>query len=105
MHQHYDDYKDADPGSIGWAMERQIFDWVVPFHEGSISYLRAIGMWSDPLDAHNDALIARQGVLLEAWQAYNTAAAKQQDKADFAKGWMRTRATALQAAGLDPVWN
>ena len=32
IHIHYDDYKNADPGSIGWAMDRQNFQWVVPFH-------------------------------------------------------------------------
>ena len=28
LHEHYDDYKDADPGAIGWALDRQLFQWV-----------------------------------------------------------------------------
>lgn len=106
VHQHYDDFKDADPGAIGWALERQILNWVVPFHAGSIRYLRAVGVWTDELDSHNDALIARQQLLLATWKTYkqtapgNAAAAKDV----FSAGWMTARATALDAAGMDPVW-
>ena len=39
---HYDEYKDLDPGSIGWAMNRQVFDWVVPYHVGAVDYFRSI---------------------------------------------------------------
>ena len=105
MHQHYNDYKDADPGAIGWAIDRQIFDWVVPFHEGSIRYLRAIGAWDEALDAHNDGLIERQRILLDAWQTYATPAIKKRDRDSFRQGWLAARATALTAANLDPVWN
>ena len=42
IHIHYDDYKNADPGSIGWAMDRQNFQWVVPFH-GRIRYFKSMG--------------------------------------------------------------
>ena len=105
MHQHYNDYKDADTGAIGWAIERQIFDWVVPFHDGSISYLRAIGVWTETLDQHNDALIERQQVLLTAWQAYATPANKKLERDAFRAGWLHARASALKAANLDPVWN
>jgi len=30
--ENYDEYKDSDPGAIGWALERQVFQWVVPYH-------------------------------------------------------------------------
>jgi TRAP transporter TAXI family solute receptor len=62
---HYDDYKNADPGSIGWAMDRQNFQWVVPFHEGSVRYFQSIGVWSDEAQAHNQRLIERQDVLAQ----------------------------------------
>ena len=63
IHLHYDEYKNADPGSIGWAMDRQNFQWVVPYHDGSVQYLKSIGVWSDEAEAHNRRLIERQAVL------------------------------------------
>ena len=96
---HYDDYKNADPGSIGWAMDRQNFQWVVPFHEGSVRYFQSIGVWSDEAQAHNQRLIERQDVLAQAWQAH-----KADDPDDFSEVWMSRRAEALIAAGFDPIW-
>ena len=96
---HYEEYKDADPGSIGWAMERQNFQWVVPFHDGSVRYFQSIGVWSDEAQAHNQRLIERQDVLAQAWQAH-----KAEDPDDFTEVWMSRRAEALTAAGFDPIW-
>ena len=105
MHQHYDDYKDADPGAIGWALERQVFNWVVPFHAGSIRYLRQIGVWDEDLDAHNNSLIRRQETLQTAWQAYATPTVKKLARDAFQAGWKEARASALKKAGFDPVWH
>jgi TRAP transporter TAXI family solute receptor len=99
IHIHYEEYKNADPGSIGWAMERQNFQWVVPFHEGAVSYFKSIGVWSDADDAHNSRLIQRQRVLATAWQAHQA-----EDPDDFSGAWMIRRAAALDAAGFDPIW-
>ena len=99
IHIHYEEYKNADPGSIGWAMERQNFQWVVPFHEGAVRYFKSIGVWSDADDAHNSRLIQRQNVLATAWQAHRA-----EDPDDFSAAWMVRRAAALDAAGFDPIW-
>ena len=99
IHIHYDEYKNADPGSIGWAMDRQNFQWVVPFHEGAVRYFKSIGVWSDAADAHNIRLIQRQSVLATAWQAHQA-----EDPEDFSATWMTRRAAALDAAGFDPIW-
>lgn len=96
---HYDEYKNADPGSIGWAMDRQNFQWVVPFHDGSVRYFQSIGVWSNEAQAHNQRLIERQNVLARAWQAH-----KADDPDDFTEVWMSRRAEALIAAGFDPIW-
>jgi len=101
IHQHYDDFKDADPGAIGWALDRQIFDWVVPFHAGSVSYLRQIGVWNDTLDAHNNRLLERQSILRAAWKAY---VSKANSGPNFSAGWLTARAAALEARNMDPVW-
>jgi uncharacterized protein len=102
IHEHYDDYKDADPGAIGWALDRQLLQWVVPYHPGAVRYLREAGVWSDAEDAHNARLLERQRVLGEAWATL--------DRKDFASDaafvsrWLEVRTAALQAAGFDPVW-
>jgi TRAP transporter TAXI family solute receptor len=100
LHQHYDDYKDSDPGSIGWALDRQVFDWVVPYHEGAVSAYRSLGVWSDEHQQHNDELVRRQEVLAAAWDAYQGVASAE----DFRAGWMAARVRALEAAGFDPIW-
>ncbi len=102
IHENYDDYKDSDPGAIGWALERQVFDWVVPYHEGAVNYWRQIGVWTDALDAHNQALVQRQEVLAAAWEEMIARGIRNQD--EFVAAWQQLRAERLDAAGFDPVW-
>jgi uncharacterized protein len=102
IHLHYDEYKTADPGAIGWALDRQIFDWVVPYHAGAVRYFREIGVWNDVYDAHNERLIERQRVLAKAWAAVK--AQSFASDAAFIDAWLPARARALEAAGFDPVW-
>lgn len=102
INENYDDFKDSDPGAIGWALESQTFDWVVPYHEGAVLYWREIGVWNDELDAHNEALIRRQEVLLAAWA--EVTARRIRDEDQFLAAWLEARATQLEAAGFDPVW-
>lgn len=101
IHVHYDEYKDADPGAIGWAMDRQLFNWVVPFHAGSVRYFKSIGVWNESLAAHNERLIERQNVLADAWQDYKGIA---DDDDNFSLGWMKIRVAALEKNGFDPIW-
>jgi len=101
IHIHYDEYKTADPGSIGWAMDRQVFRWVVPFHEGAVRYFKSIGVWDDATQAHNDRLIQRQDVLAQAWQVHK---ASYSGREGFAEAWLEARVAALDANGFDPVW-
>lgn len=103
IHRHYDEFRNADPGAVGWAIDRQIFDWVVPYHAGAVRYFREIGVWSDAHQAHNERLIERQRVLAEAWRALQ--AERFSSDAAFVEAWLAARAAALQAAGFDPVWN
>jgi uncharacterized protein len=102
IHRHYDSFKDADPGAVGWAMDRQLFEWVVPYHAGAVRYFREIGVWNDTREAHNQRLLDRQRVLADAWQHIadrNIAS----DEA-FTEAWLAARVEALEAAGFDPIW-
>ncbi len=97
----YEDYKSGAPGNNGWDIKRQVFEWVIPVHDGAVKYFREKGLWSAKFDAHNAGLIKRQDALAAAWTAYKAKAPD--DEKEFAKGWMKARASALAAAGLDPV--
>jgi TRAP transporter TAXI family solute receptor len=97
----FNDYKDAAPGNNGWAVERQKFDWVIPYHEGAIRYWKEKGMWKPEHQAHNDKLIARQKVLADTWKSVQ--AANHADDKAFEQAWMKARADALTKAGLPVV--
>ena len=92
----YDDYAEGAPGNNGWAMDNQVFDWVVPFHEGAIRYFEEAGMWSDEAKSHNDMLVERQNVLGQAWEEL-----KGENPDDWDAAWAEKRKSALEAAGQD----
>jgi TRAP transporter TAXI family solute receptor len=102
INENYDEFKDADPGAIGWAIESQVFDWVVPYHDGAVNYWREVGVWTDEIEAHNQALIQRQEVLATAWAEMEARGIR--DKDAFVESWQELRAETLEAAGYDPVW-
>jgi TRAP transporter TAXI family solute receptor len=102
IHRHYDDFKNADPGAIGWAMDRQLFDWVVPYHAGAVRYFREIGVWNEAREAHNQRLLQRQRVLADAWREVEGRDIPSDEA--FTDAWLAARTKALVAAGFDPVW-
>ena len=102
MYDLYPEYKDAAPGARGWALDKQVFDWVLPFHDGAIRYYKEAGKWTPAYQDHNDKLLAREKVLLTAWKDFNASAPA--DKEAFDKGWMKARADALTKASLPPIW-
>ena len=98
----YAGYKDSAPGADGLALDRQNLTWVVPYHDGTIAAFKAAGVWTDAAQKHNDALVNRQKVMADAWKAYQPKGAA--DDKEFAAGWLKARAQALTAAGLEPVF-
>lgn len=99
----FDAYKDGAPGAAGWALQAQSLDWAVPYHDGAIKLFKEKGLWSDALQKHNDALVARQKVLVKAWADFKKGAPS--DEAKFADDWRKARVAALKAAGMDPVFD
>jgi len=98
----YPMYKDGAPGASGWDLKRQVFEWVLPFHDGAIRYYKEAGLWDARKQAHQDALLKREAILHAAWKAY-LPTAPAEDKA-FEEGWLKARAAALTAAGLEAYW-
>lgn len=97
----YDMYKGAAPGNAGWAVERQNFAWVIPFHDGAIRFWKEKGLWKPEHQAHNDKLLERQRVLAATWAEVKKGA-HADDKA-FVTVWQKRRAAALRQAGFEPV--
>lgn len=95
----YDGYKGNAPGINGWALEKQDFAWVAPYHDGAIKYFSEIGAWNDEAQAHNDNLIARQDALGAAW-----AELKAEGPADWDSAWAEKRKAALAAGGFAVVF-
>lgn len=91
----FDAYKDGAPGADGWALSRQLEDYLLPWHDGAIKALKELGRWNDKMQAHQDNMLKRQAVLASAWKQYTAKPAS-----DFDKGWMAARASALKAAGM-----
>lgn len=98
----FDAYKGGAPGAEGMALALQNLTWVVPYHDGTIRAFKEKGVWTDAAQKHNDNLVKRQQVMIDAWKAYATGAPSD-DKA-FAEGWLKARAAALQKAGMDVVF-
>jgi TRAP transporter TAXI family solute receptor len=98
----FNGYKDGAPGAEGMALSLQNFQWVIPYHDGAIRAFKEKGAWNDAAQKHNDGLVKRQQVMIDAWKAYSVSAPSD-DKA-FAEGWMKARAAALSKAGMDVVF-
>ena len=92
-------YDGAAPGIGGWAVDKQDFQWVVPYHEGAVRYFKEIGVWTDEAQAHNDNLVARQEALAAAW-----AELKAEGPADWESAWVEKRMGALAAGGFAQVF-
>ena len=107
LHLGYDDYASADPGSIGWHIDRQNFSWVVPFHDGAVRYYTEIGRWGTAEETHNQQLIQRQAVLKAAWDEVILLTAGESpvfSASELPEIWMELRALRLRQRGFDPVW-
>lgn len=96
----HDDYKDGAPGANGWALSSQKLGEVFqPIHPGAIRYYKEIGFWKPEYEDRRNELIERQEVLQKAWAEYAEGHGDLDEDA-FAKGWMKARADALEAADM-----
>ncbi|CAM4056228.1 TAXI family TRAP transporter solute-binding subunit [Vreelandella rituensis] len=102
MQDNYDQYKDSAPGAVGYALEYQDLQWVIPFHDAVVDYYKDIGVWTDKMQLHQEELVERQLLLLETWESFVSSAPS--DEEDFKKAWMSVRANALTEAGFDPIF-
>ncbi len=99
MNVFFEGYAGNAPGINGWALDKQNFQWVAPYHDGAIRYYTEIGAWNDAAQAHNDNLIARQAALMAAWEELKAEAPD-----NWAEAWDQKRRDALTAGGFEVVF-
>jgi len=102
MVENFDSYKDNAPGAKGWNIDNQNFEWILPYHDGSVKFFKEIGKWSDAAQKHQDRLVKRQTVLADAFKAFK---ATNTSKDEFKAAWTKARADALAAASLTVNFN
>lgn len=99
----YDDYKSSVAGADGLELKRQNLAWVLPYHDGTVRAFKEAGVWTAAAQAHQDMLVKRQNALAGAWADF-VKGTPPGDKDAFYKAWMVKRKQALDAVGLDPVF-
>lgn len=92
-------YDGNAPGIGGWAIDKQDFTWVAPYHEGAIRYFKEVGVWNEEAQTNNDRLIARQNALGAAWEELKAA-----EPEDWESAWTAKRKEALAAGGFGQVF-
>lgn len=85
----FDAYVNIEPAMVGWAADRQNFEWIIPFHQGAVRFWKEQDVWTDEAQAHNDGLIKRQELLMATWEGL-----------DDKNGWLEARSAALKEAGM-----
>lgn len=92
-------YQDKVLGIDGWNIEDQYLEWFIPYHDGTVTYLTELGVWTDEAQAHNDQLLARQEALAAASEALQ---AEKPD--DWESAWAERRRQALQDGGFQVIF-
>jgi len=90
----YDLYKDAYPVMSAWNLAEEMpkLRRLYPWHEGSIKYLKEIGLWTEKLQQNQEALVERQEALRELWgNVVNEATDKKMSNVEFVKYWLEKR--------------
>lgn len=65
----YDLYKDATSAIHRWSIKDSGVPPIdIPFHAGAVRYMQEQGLWSDEMNAWNEARIARLEALQAAWK-------------------------------------
>lgn len=95
--ENYETFKDSGPGMDGYQLSNQNFEWVFPFHPGSIRYYKEAGVWDDAAQANQDANMKRIEVLASAWKDFRSMNVSSEE---FESKWLDVRARHLSDANM-----
>lgn len=70
IHEAYPNFKDKQrPVMEWWGIEDFLsLDPIVPYHDGTVEYLKEIGYWTDELEERQNRLVKEQQELQELWE-------------------------------------
>jgi hypothetical protein len=93
----FDSYKGATSTLVDWAADKvSVMPSGVPFHEGTIKFLKEKGLWTDEAEKKNQELIDRFAELKEAWEkTADEASAQGIGEKDFADFWLKKKSELL----------
>jgi len=95
MWESYDAYKGAIKGmDVSWLLPRYMEKGlgIFPWHEGSIKYLKEIGLWTARHEAGQKLLLERQEEVMKLWKAtVDKALDKRMAHTDFPAFWLKAR--------------
>ncbi|MDQ0269673.1 TAXI family TRAP transporter solute-binding subunit [Cytobacillus purgationiresistens] len=94
MDESFDQYKDAMPNLVLYSKDKVLTDPKgIPFHDGTIKFLKEKGLWDEEKQAKNDALIERYSEMRNAWnQVVEEAAEQELSDKEFKEYWLERKA-------------
>ena len=96
MHTHFDAFKDATPDTDKFALDQlMMLPLTVPFHEGAIRFFEEHGRWTPGLQERNDALLAREDAMHNAWPDFWAEHGDAEDVRQRWQDWKRENLPAL----------
>lgn len=96
MHEHFDLYANSTPDTENFALDQiMMLPLTVPFHEGAIKFLDEHGRWSPGLQQRNDALLARENAMHDAWPDFWQSNKDAEDVRQRWKDWKTQNLPAL----------
>lgn len=68
LHDNFDSFVGTTPDAQRFALDNILLTpLVIPFHPGTVRFLKEHGRWNDSLQARNDALLDREKLMHAAW--------------------------------------
>ena len=93
----FDLYKSCHLVMPSWEFKKAVDlkSMILPYHPGTIRYLKEIGLWDKDLDKKQNLLIQEQASLKKLWdETISEATAKKVKEEDLSEFWMKKRADA-----------
>lgn len=87
----FENYRDATPDMKAFAVDEILLEpMVVPFHEAAVKVLHERGRWKDVHQRQQDALLARESKMQEAWPTFwqKHGAYRPKESAAITKDWV-----------------
>lgn len=90
LHESYDSYSNTTLNTPEFHVDELLLDpLVTPFHPGAIRYLEEINIWTPDLQRRQDALLARETAMVNAWPQFWEANGNADDVNERWKTWKR----------------